>query len=61
MEMYNDKVLLFADYLPPGIHTHTYLVRVTTPGTYCLPVTKAEEMYTPEVFGRSREDKVVIK
>ena len=61
MEMYNDKVLLFADYLPPGIHTHTYLVRVTTPGTYCLPATKAEEMYTPEVFGRSREKEVVIK
>jgi hypothetical protein len=61
MEMYNDKVLLFADYLPPGIHTHTYLVRVTTPGTYCLPATKAEEMYTPEVFGRSEEKEVVIK
>ena len=61
MEMYNEKVLLFADYLPPGIHTHTYLVRVTTPGIYCLPPTKVEEMYTPEVFGRSMEKEIVVK
>jgi hypothetical protein len=61
MEMYNDRVLLFADYLRPGIHTHTYLVRVTTPGTYRLPPTKAEEMYTPEVFGRSKEKEIAIK
>jgi len=61
MEMYNEKILLFADYLPPGIHTHTYLVRVTTPGVYSLPATKAEEMYAPEVFGRSTEKEIVIK
>jgi hypothetical protein len=61
MEMYNQKVLLFADYLGPGIHTHTYLVRVTTPGTYHLPPTKVEEMYTPEVFGRSMEKEIVIR
>jgi len=61
MEMYKEKVLLFADYLPPGIHTHTYLVRVTTPGVYSLPSTKVEEMYTPEVFGRSEEKEIVVK
>ncbi len=61
MEMYKEKVLLFADYLPPGIYTHTYLVRVTTPGVYSLPSTKVEEMYTPEVFGRSEEKEIVVK
>ena len=61
MEMYKEKVLLFADYLSPGIYTHTYLVRVTTPGIYHLPPTKAEEMYTPEVFGRSAEKEIVVK
>jgi len=39
----------------------TYLVRVTTPGIYCLPPTKVEEMYTPEVFGRSMEKEIVVK
>ena len=61
MEMYNDKVLLFADYLAPGIHTHTYLVRVLAPGTYSLPATRVEEMYTPEVFGRSSEKEIIIR
>jgi len=36
-------------------------VRVATPGTYSLPATRIEEMYTPEVFGRSGEGEVVIK
>ncbi|MFQ6066288.1 MAG: MG2 domain-containing protein, partial [bacterium] len=61
MEMYNDRVLLFADYLPPGIHTHTYLIRAATPGIYSLPATKAEEMYTPEVFGTSFEKEIAVK
>lgn len=61
VEMYKEKILLFADYLAPGIHTYTYLVRVTTPGTYSLPATRVEEMYTPEVFGRSGEKEIVIK
>jgi len=61
VEMYKEKILLFADYLAPGIHTYTYLVRVTTPGTYSLPATRIEEMYTPEVFGRSGEGEIVVK
>ena len=61
MEMYEEKVVLFADYLPPGIHSHTYLVRVTTPGTYSLPGTRVEEMYRPEVFARSFEREIVIR
>jgi len=61
IEMSNEKILLFADYLSPGIYTHTYLVRVTTPGIYHLPPAKVEEMYTPEIFGRSEEREVVIK
>ncbi len=60
MEMYSDKVLLFADYLEPGIHTHSYLVRALTPGVYSLPGTRVEEMYAPEVFGRGLEKKIVI-
>jgi uncharacterized protein YfaS (alpha-2-macroglobulin family) len=61
VEMYKEKILLFADYLAPGIHIYTYLVRVTTPGTYSLPSTRVEEMYTPEVFGRSAEKEIVVK
>lgn len=55
IEMHDDRVLLFADSLRPGIHTHTYLARALTFGTFQAPGTKVEEMYSPEVFGRSEE------
>lgn len=55
IEMHDDRVLLFADSLTPGIHTHRYLVRALTYGTFHAPGSKIEEMYAPEVFGRSGE------
>ena len=33
----------------------------TTPNTFVVPPTKAEEMYHPETFGRSASDKVIVK
>jgi uncharacterized protein YfaS (alpha-2-macroglobulin family) len=60
IEMHDDRVLLFADSLTPGIHTHRYLVRALTFGTFRAPGTKIEEMYAPEVFGRSREMTIQI-
>ncbi|MFW6131287.1 MAG: Ig-like domain-containing protein [Candidatus Aminicenantaceae bacterium] len=61
IEMHDDKVLLFANYLTPGIHTHRYLARAITYGTFHTPGTHVEEMYSPEVFGRSSERTVEIK
>lgn len=60
IEMHDDRVLLFADSLKPGIHTHRYLVRALTHGTFYVPGTKIQEMYAPEVFGRSGELTVKI-
>jgi len=60
IELYDDRVLLFADSLRAGIHTHRYLARALTFGQFLLPGTKAEEMYAPEVFGRSAEQSVKI-
>ncbi|MDH7511587.1 MAG: alpha-2-macroglobulin family protein [Clostridiales bacterium] len=60
IEMHDDRVLLFADSLAPGLHTHRYLARALNFGAYVLPGTKAEEMYSPEVFGRSQETLVNI-
>ena len=59
-EIRDNKVLLFADSLLPGIHTHRYLARALTFGRFVLPGTKAEGMYEPEVFGRSVERSVKI-
>ena len=52
-EMRDDRVLFFSDNLPPGIHVATFMARATTMGTFVLRPAHAEEMYTPEVFGRS--------
>ncbi|GAI52394.1 unnamed protein product, partial [marine sediment metagenome] len=60
-EIYDDKVLLFADALRAGEHTFSYLVRAMTFGSFTMPSTKAEEMYTPEVFGYNRQRKISVK
>lgn len=52
-EMRDEKVVLFADYLPQGTYEYTYTFRATLPGEYRVIPTVASEMYFPEVFGRS--------
>jgi len=52
-EMRDDKVVLFADYLPAGTYEYTYTFRATLPGEYQVIPTTAHEFYFPEVFGRA--------
>jgi len=61
IEIHSNQIRLFADSLAPGIHFHHYLARVLLPGKFQLPATKAEEMYSPEVFGRNEERIVTIR
>jgi uncharacterized protein YfaS (alpha-2-macroglobulin family) len=51
-EMRDDKVVLFADYLPAGTYEYTYTFRATQPGEYQVIPATANEFYFPEVFGR---------
>ncbi len=51
-EMRDDRVVLFADYLPAGTYEYTYTFRATRPGEYRVIPTNAREFYFPEVFGR---------
>ena len=60
-ENYADRVMLFADVLAPGEHTYEYLVRAQTPGTYAYPAAQVEEMYHPEVFGRTAASTLTVK
>lgn len=53
IEKRDDVVQMFASYLPAGVYEHVYLTRATTFGTFAAPAAQIEEMYTPEVFGRS--------
>ena len=44
-----------------GTHDFSYLVRATTAGKFTAAPLRAEEMYTPEVFGRTASDVVEVK
>jgi alpha-2-macroglobulin len=57
----DDRVEAFSSYLPGGTYEYTYIARATTPGQFVVPPTKAEEMYAPEVFGRSSSASVVVE
>lgn len=60
-ELYDDRVLLFADVLSAGEHCFTYFVRAQYFGTYDIPASKAEMMYQPEVYGISDKRSIEIK
>lgn len=51
----------FASMVSGGAHDYSYMVRATTPGVYNVAPTKAEEMYSPETFGRTSSDKVIVE
>lgn len=57
----DNRVEAFALELREGSHRFTYTARATTPGTFLAAPAKAEEMYSPETFGRSTGQTVVIE
>ncbi len=57
----DDRTEAFSSYLWAGTHEYSYVARATTPGTFVVPPAKAEEIYAPEVFGRSGSDTVIIE
>jgi len=59
--MRDERAEAFASLLWEGVYEYTYIARATTPGTFVVPPTKAEEMYSPEVFGRSSSDWVIVE
>ncbi len=61
VERHDDRVLLFATRLAEGTHTFSYLARATTAGSFRVAPAHAEEMYEPEVFGRTASGLVDVK
>ncbi|MDD3803110.1 MAG: alpha-2-macroglobulin family protein, partial [bacterium] len=60
-EKYFDRYLLFADWLPKGEYTQTYIVKAIYQGKYYMPTTKAEEMYSPLNYGSTESRWVEVK
>jgi uncharacterized protein YfaS (alpha-2-macroglobulin family) len=59
-ELRDEKVVLFADYLPSGTYEYTYTFRAVLPGEFQVIPTFANEFYFPEVFGRGEGGLFVI-
>ncbi len=57
----DERAEAFTSLLWDGVYDYTYIARATTPGHFVVPPAKAEEMYSPEVFGRSGSDGVVVE
>jgi alpha-2-macroglobulin len=57
----DERAEVFTSLLWDGVYEYSYITRATTPGTYVVPPAKAEEMYSPEVFGRSASDSMIVE
>jgi uncharacterized protein YfaS (alpha-2-macroglobulin family) len=60
-ELRDDRVLFFVDSMPAGLYRYRYLARATALGRFVVPPTRAEEMYQPEVFGRTEASSLEIR
>jgi uncharacterized protein YfaS (alpha-2-macroglobulin family) len=61
VERHDNRVQLFATRLSEGLHEFSYIARATTAGTFRTAPARAEEMYTPEVFGRTATTVIEVK
>jgi len=59
--MRDERVEAFTSLLWDGVYNYSYVARATTPGSFVVPPARAEEMYSPETFGRSATDKVIVE
>jgi uncharacterized protein YfaS (alpha-2-macroglobulin family) len=57
----DERAEAFTSLLWDGVYQYSYIARATTPGTFVVPPAKAEEMYSPEVFGRSASNVVIVE
>jgi uncharacterized protein YfaS (alpha-2-macroglobulin family) len=57
----DERAEAFTSLLWDGVYEYSYVTRATMPGRFIVPPAKAEEMYSPEVFGRSGSDIVIVE
>ena len=60
-ELRDEKVALFASYLPRGTYEYTYQIRAGLDGRYNVLPAFAQQMYFPEVFGRGDGEQFIIE
>jgi len=60
-EFRDEKVVMYADYLPAGTYEFRYTLRLGLPGTFNVIPATGQEFYFPEVYGRGEGSTFVIK
>lgn len=60
-EQYDNRITAFADYLPSGTQTFSYVVTAHVHGKFSYPAAWVSQMYEPEVFGHNATSSVVIE
>lgn len=60
-EIRDDRVLAFRDQVYPGAYRFEYYARAVCEGTFILPSTKAEAMYSPGVQGFSPQGRFTVQ
>jgi uncharacterized protein YfaS (alpha-2-macroglobulin family) len=53
VDIRDNRVALFARFVPRGVYEYTYFAQAATPGEFRVPPATAYEQYLPEVWGRS--------
>jgi len=52
VEFRDEKAVIYASHLPPGVYEYVYTIRPTVAGEYQVLPPVARQLYFPEVFGR---------
>jgi uncharacterized protein YfaS (alpha-2-macroglobulin family) len=61
VEIGDQNLRLFAEYLPAGTYQYTYRLRTVFPGTYRVLPPRAWALYFPEVYGQGRGQVIKIE
>lgn len=59
-ESHDDRVQLYIEHLSPGVYEYEYYLRALVPGTFQHLPARAEELFFPEIFGRTSGDTITI-
>ncbi len=60
-ELKHDFVRYYADYLPPGNYRLSYTAQAIATGEFAASPTHSEEMYDPDVFGKSTPARFTVQ
>ncbi|MGR9101265.1 MAG: alpha-2-macroglobulin family protein, partial [Gammaproteobacteria bacterium] len=60
-EIKHDVVRFYSDYLPAGRYHLSYTAQAIAPGEFARRPARAEEMYDPDVYGRTASGKLIVE